>query len=200
MKNREKVFLRKPKRSGFTLLEILVSISIASILFIVLFSKIREFASLRKQLKQVESECLERQLCQIRLQELFSLLLVSDKEKQDRSFYTQQNSLVFQIQQTIDADPAFLGNLDCTMQFDPASGHLYLVTKNASGQERRELLVKGLLNCSMRFFSTKEKTWLNDWSQKNADLPAFFSIKCSKTFGQVDYLFAIDASTPQLQS
>lgn len=178
------------------MLEILISISIAGILFGVLFSKIREFASLRKQVKQVEAECLERQTCQIRLQELFgALVLPEEAEEKQPSLYTKQKNLFFQIEQTIDADPAFVGKLDCIVQFDAASGYLYLTMKNSSGQERKEILGKEILSYTMRFFSTKEKTWLTDWPQMDSALPAFISILCKKTFGDVDYLFALAVPT-----
>lgn len=181
------------KRRGFTLLEILISISIAGILFGVLFSKIREFASLRKEVKRVEAESLERQTFQIRLQELFTMLVSSKNQEESYSpLYTKQNNLFFQIQQPIDVDPSFVNILDCTVQFDAALGHLFLTMKNNSGVERKEILSQGISNCKMRFFNAKEKIWVDEWSRTSSEIPVFLSIICKKSFGEVEYLFPID--------
>lgn len=183
------------KKSSFSLLEILISISIAGILFGVLFSKFREFASLRKEIKQVEMECLERQHCEIRLYSLFGLLPINEDENSS-SLYTKQKNLCFKIHQPIDADPAFIGILDCLIEFQADIGHLCLTLKNSSGLERQEILGKKILHCKMRFFSAKEGVWLEEWPEKTPELPAFLSILCKKSFGEIDYLFPIHITSP----
>ena len=176
------------KKSSFTLLEILISISIAGVLFTILFSKFREFTSLRKEIKQIEMECLERQQCEIRLQRLFEELMPT---KETSSLYTKQKDLYFKINQPIDADSAFIGELDCQIQFKKDLKQLCLIMKNHLGQERDEVLNREVLHCKMRFFSAKEETWLEEWPQTLAESLAFLSILCEKPAGEIEYLFPI---------
>jgi type II secretory pathway pseudopilin PulG len=182
------------KKSPFTLLEILISISIAGILFSILFSKFREFASLRKEIKQIETACLERQQCEIRLQGLFELLTHANDKEASSPLYTKQKNLYFKVHQPVDADPAFIGELDCSIQFEKGSGQLRLTMKNHLGQQRDEILSRGILNCKMRFFSSNEGTWLEEWPQTVAELPVFVSILCEKSTGEIEHLFPIHFS------
>ncbi len=181
----------KIRRLGFSLLEILISISIAAILFGVLFSKVREFAFLRKECKSLEAECLERQAVQIRLQEVFSSLASSESAG---SFYTQSSSIHFQIEKTLDIDPSFIGKMQCSLSQEGEQLQFKMVGK--AGQSRSEVLATKIKGLSLRFFSAKEKTWAENWSKSSLDFPAFLSLICKTSRGDIEYFLPIASTQP----
>lgn len=181
------------KRRAFSLLEILISISVAGILLIVLFSRMKEFVFLRKEIASVETECLERQTIQIRLEELFSSLTPSEKEGDYRApIFYQKPQLCFQVTKELDVDPAFNSELFYTLSYDPQLKTLSLQGKTSTGAERKEILAKGVTHCSFRFYSEKEKSWKESWPQNSRELPMFISMTVEKKSREIEYLIPIE--------
>jgi len=183
------------KRRSFSLLEILISISIAAILFGVLFSKVRDFVFLRKEIGSAEQECFERQALQIRLEDLFSNLTATEKEGEfSAPFYYKDQKIYFQAVREIDIDPSFAAKLSYTLWLDPQTKTLSLSCKTPDGSERKEILSSGVHNCSFRFFSEKEAKWEDLWPQNSKKSPSFVQIICKKKTGEIEYLIPILSS------
>ena len=183
------------RRRPFSLLEILVSISIAAILFGVLFSKVRDFVFLRKEISSAEQECFERQAFQIRLEELFSNLATTEKEGEfSAPFYYKDQKIYFQAVREIDINPDFATKLSYTLWLDPQTKTLSLSCKAPDGAERNEILASGVLSCSFRFFSEKEAKWEDQWPQNSRKSPSFVQIAYKKKTGEIEYLIPILSS------
>jgi prepilin-type N-terminal cleavage/methylation domain-containing protein len=180
------------RRRSFSLLEIMVSISIASILFGVLFYKIRDFVFLRKEITSVEMECLERHALQIRLEELFSRLITTETEGEFSSpFYYKDHKIHFQVVREFDIDPSFVDKLHYTLWLDPQTNVLTLLCKNPAGAVRKEMLASGILSCSFRFYSEKEIRWQDQWPQNSKQSPTFVQLVCKKKNSSIEYLIPV---------
>lgn len=180
------------RRAAFSLLELLISVNIAAILFSVLFVKIRDFVYLRKELVSTERECLERQTLQIRLQQLLSSVSSFEKDGiYSAPLYCKNQKVHFQIVNEFDANPSFVDMLIYFLWFDPRTKTLILSCKNPSGLEREEILATKVKSCSFSFYTEKEKKWKSTWEQNSKDPPTFLHISCKKESGEIEYLIPV---------
>ncbi|MBS3905267.1 MAG: type II secretion system protein [Simkania sp.] len=180
------------KKRAFTLLEILIAMSLAGILFAILLSKIREHSFLRNDLKTVETECLERQALHIRLSELCAHLTSPKSEaKASSSITAEKGRIRFFIDAPLTTHPSDLGIHACMIWHDPTTQHLYLTTTNPTGQEHIDALAHGVKEWNFRFFSNETKSWLNAWSKDSVGSPGWMWIQYKKDYGEIEFLFPL---------
>lgn len=182
------------RRVSFSLLELLVSVSIAAILFSVLFVKIRDFVYLRKEIASTEKECLERQMLQIRLQELFSSLSCLEKDGiYFAPLYGNNQKIHFQVVNECDPNPSFVDTLAFTLWLDVRTKNIILSCKTTNGFEREETLATKVKSCSFSFYSEKETKWKSAWEQSSKDSPIFIQVICKKEHAEIEYLIPVHA-------
>lgn len=180
------------KKRSFSLLEILIALSLAAILFAVLFSKIREHISLRLKLKSAQQECLERQSFHIRLTEVLDKLAPSTKNGKIKApLSSSDRQIHFHIDVPLDVSPSRLGDQDCTLWLDIQEELVYLSTTDASGKKKDEVLSRKVKGWSYRFFSAKNKAWSKEWPEDSLEAPTFVSIQCKKDSGDIEFLFPL---------
>jgi len=181
------------KNRPFFLLEIVMAIGLASMLFTLLFRFLVSYATIEKKIEQTELVLLERARMQEKLESMFTSIESSTLE--DPSFYTldfpeeKSTSLVLLYNAGIDPDPAFSG---------PNMARLYLNKKGefcltqwplSKTDYRTEILLKDIRALEWELLGYKEASdtkaipitstrgWLPVWSKKQGGVPSIIRLK-----------------------
>ncbi len=163
-----------------SLLEVMISLALASILLTTLFSSFRELMQTNAKLSKMHQEKHWEYVLNVRLTQIFEAI------HSDALFTTEPyrdiapKALHFMFNNGIDADPKFCQELEGFL-FLSKEKELCLVIQSKGGSERKEIFVKNGKDYSLQFFDPVSKKWVSDWSQ--TVLPPIAQIAiCGKTF------------------
>jgi len=184
-------------KQPFVLLEILIGLSLMSMLLVFLFSFLAQNMRMEQKMEQARSYLLERQNVQIRLQDLFTSLTRTQLQS---PLYTQPlsgdeiPSLILHFDNGIDPDPAFSG---------PLLGRLYLENQNLclafwpleeKTKWRKEILLTHVTHLSYQFLH--EKSWLSSWSKERTDVPPLIRLQLQQEGRPLQFAFRLPLADP----
>jgi len=139
------------KKRHFTLIEILISLSLAAIILTVIFHFFSNLTTIEKNMTKAKEEILEKNYLQIKLNTIFSNLQYSKK-----TFFIKDNSLFCQFDNKIDPSALFCNVINAKLLID-SNNNLILETfpLKKEKSKRKEILKKNIK--SLRFTVLEKK-------------------------------------------
>lgn len=150
------------KKHAFTLLEVMISLSLLSILLVTVLGIYRYVDYTQKKVAIEEQNNFKLLYAQHRLSEVIPKAVSKTKGKEDYYFFTQKNPeglthLIFVYDNGADASPIFSGPVIGKLYLEP-NGELYLATWPLISREpsnppmRKELLLNGVSQIQYKFY------------------------------------------------
>ncbi|MBI2742285.1 MAG: hypothetical protein HYX48_00005 [Chlamydiales bacterium] len=170
------------RRRALSLLEVVIALSLTSILLFFLFGFYRQLTLLDVQAEKIQERISAREKTQLRLMQIFSNLPPED-EKTPPLFYTESTpegvdlSLVFSFDQGVDTEEKLSGKVRGVLLLTK-KGLLELHTLPLEGESirRREVLMQQVNSLSFSFFDPIKESWVTSWDQENESLPPMVKI------------------------
>lgn len=202
------------KKHSFTLLEILIAFSLASILFTCIFSNFAQMSKLQVQLEKAHALAIKRQGFDLYLRSLFARLpaAIEPAEKSedfvsplyiaDLNGAKGTGALWFSLTVDYDSDTRFIGPLDFCLYCDEKNHALKLLTRNAQGNEKVEELMPSVKSWKISLFDPEKGTWVHNWPKNTDYLPPLLKLQIleldKKKGRAVDFAFALPVSREAL--
>lgn len=199
------------KKKPFLLLEILIALSLASILLFFLFSFFTQSVKLESKIQNVATQLLQKQKTHNLIQDYFiSIAQIEDMP----SFYTKRfnnekcDSLVFVFDHGIDPDPAFSGVILGKIFLDEESNLSICIwpileNKKIPNLWRKQTLLKNVENVTFSFIgdskgqSDKEIfSWESSWPKEEQNIPLFMKMEVKKQGQILSHVFLLPNQFP----
>ncbi len=165
------------KKHTFTLLEVIIALSLFALMLSSLTITYRQFADKKLKTTRLKEESLSIERMRQRLLPLWTQIT----DYQTTPFHTEGhpqgrgNALFFSYFNELDLDPAFCTELKGCLYLN--KNHcLYLTLQTPTGQERTDLLLEGVATFTYAFFNPETALWQDEWSP-GTPLPPFFTIE-----------------------
>ncbi|MDE3055187.1 MAG: hypothetical protein KGI80_00605 [Verrucomicrobiota bacterium] len=179
----------KRQKRPVLLLEILIGLSLLSLLVLFLFRSMATHAAVTVRLEKIREEALQRQHLQMRLSDLFLTLA----KERPPSFYTQafpdakEESIVLVFDNGVDPDPRFSGTILGRIFVD-SKGNLSLAMwplekGDALLPWRKEILYSSVQKADFTFFGRSQQetfVWDTHWSKERPSPPYMIRLKLEK--------------------
>ena len=188
------------RKKYFTLIELIIALGLASILFMSLFSYYYQMSRnrmiLNQEVQKVEKWKLLESRLSIVLSKINGIKRKTMNEKTNRLFFYSSidNSLVFTYDNGADLDPRFSGLV--LAKLIVIDDNLYLVRwpihekkENFIGEqlEQREVIFTGIKNLQFYFSSREKNMWIFPWGYDHKGaLPDFIKLRMSFS-GEKDF-------------
>ena len=191
------------KKKAFLLLEILIALSLASILLFFLFSFFTQSVKMESKIQKTSTQIFQKQKFHNLIQD-YHISIANAPELP--SFYTKKfgkekcDSLVFLLDHGIDPNPEFCGIILTKIFLDHESNLSIcfwplLEDKKISTTWRMQTLLKNVQNVKFSFIGDslgqsdkKEFSWEPSWPKNGQNLPLFMKMEIEqngKTFSHV---------------
>ncbi len=179
------------KKRPFILFEILIGLSLLSVLLSILFSFFTSSAKLQLRLERAENDLLMRQHLQTRLQSILTSIIPPKSLEGQVSLYTLQAdkdldpSLIVTFDNGIDPDPAFSGAILGRIFLKENQLCLAMWPSEKKKGEiptvRREVLMEGVTSFTFRFLARNiDETieWKREWpKEKKGGIPSLILLE-----------------------
>ncbi len=194
--------MKKP----FLLLELLIALSLISMLTLLLFSFLKQNLIVEQKMDQTRHLVLERQSLQARIQDL----VMSIRTDTDSPFYTQIfpketfQSLILTFDHGIDPDPFFSGSLTGRLFVDENRNLSLAYWPNDPDKKhywRKEILLPNVSDFSMEFLSEskdpqKKSFWDLSWP-KTKKTPSILRITLTQNKNRLQFAFILPNTQPK---
>lgn len=169
------------KKRAFTLLEVILSLSLTAILMTVLMGSAAHLFFARARVESAKQEILAKMFVQERLSTIF--LSLDSPAPTENGLFPQGTpaslhsedglSLTLWLERQIDSDPAFCGKRKGMLCVEKERLVFKLFGKN--GEVREEVLLKGVKRASFQFFDPFEEPphLVDSWKEKTGETPSF---------------------------
>lgn len=184
-------------KKPFVLLEILIGLSLMSMLLVFLFSFLAQNMRMEQKMEQARSALLERQNVQLRLQDLFTSLTRAQLQS---PLYTQPlsdddtPSLILHFDNGIDPDPAFSGPLLARLYLENQNLCLVFWPLEEKNKWRKEILLTHVTHLSYQFLH--EKNWLISWPKERTDVPPLIRLQLQQEGRPLQFAFRLPLAEP----
>lgn len=168
-------------RRSFTLLEVVISLSLTGFLLFILIGSFTHTSAFRIKLEKAKREVHARVHVQERLTALFSSLCWESEEGEQTEsvFYTDRDSsLYFLFDNGLEEKDSFSGKVRAKLFLDPKH-KLQLIITGKRGEQRKELLAENIAALSWQFFDSVGRKRTASWSKESLDLPALVFLTLS---------------------
>jgi hypothetical protein len=165
----------------FSLLEVVIGLSLTALLLTILFNTYREISLMQGKVKQVRDQIHWELITQLRLNQVFetlslgSLFYTEDPKFQARLFMTQNPYPVlhFKFDNGVDRDPQFGGVVMASLGLH--DGDFSLLLKG----QRKEVFLPNAKDVKFSFYDPTKKTWLCNW--QGVGFPAMIKMEVNNT-------------------
>jgi Prokaryotic N-terminal methylation motif len=196
------------RKHAFSLLEILIAFTLASILFGCIFLNFSQTNQLQSQLEKAHSLAVNRQGMQLQLQSLLINLPTSieGQEKSDSPLYIadfnpkRTKALWFTLKVDYSDDKRFIGPLTYCLYHNEKSHTLQLMARNSHGDEKIEEIMRHVQAWEFSLFDPEKKSWVTTWPQDINYLPTclklqIFEKERKEKSEPLEFTFMLPAST-----
>ncbi|HEY5259915.1 MAG TPA: DUF1494 domain-containing protein [Rhabdochlamydiaceae bacterium] len=150
--------MKKKMKSPFTLIEVMIGLSLSAIVLAFLFQFYTTLSRSHLELAKSKEEVLSAQRVQLRLNQVFGAV--------SEPFYLEKGALVFDFDNGIDPNPHFCGPVTGMLYLDEKK-QLSLVTWSHLKEPRREVLVPTVSTYELSFFDQiDKKAWVSQWKKE----------------------------------
>lgn len=170
----------------FTLLEVLISLTLTTIILGVLLSAYFQAESLSREGEKLQREIQPKRALAARLDEIF-LNLEQPKANEQFFFMPVESELLFSYYNGANLDPAFSGEVLGRLFLDD-QGYLVMLTwpprklwpEGGFPPFRREVLLTGIDQIGFKFFATATESqparWVESWAKDVQELPGIIEL------------------------
>lgn len=195
-------------KKPFFLFEILIALSLMTILLSLLFSFMVQSVRVEKKMEKARAVILERQHLQIRIQDLLTTL---SPQEGLPPLYTQTfpkekgMSLIAFFDYGIDPDPAFSGIVTGRIFIDEQNNLCLACWPRAEDKEhlwRKEILLSNVSNVSLQFLTAIETpdapkvAWSPSWPKEKKELPGMIRMSLQQGENFLQFAFRIPQAHP----
>lgn len=201
---------------AYFLLEILIGLSLLSMLLVILFSFMAQSAQVEKRLERAYATIVERQNLQVRLQDVFTSLT---RERDLKPLYTKRfpkegsDSLIALFDNGVDPDPAFSGAILARVFADEQKNlclALWPIAKDKTSSRpfRKEILLRQIDSYAFEFLGEKQghdlnvnsitahAGWHPVWKETRSDVPSIVRLTIQGPDGPIRFAFRLPTSEP----
>ncbi len=203
---------KKTRKKPLSLLEVVIALSLTSILLFFLFGYYRQLIMVDLDVEKLQERFSARERVQTRLMQVFSSF--PPLEKKDPGFlYTDTTpegvdlSLIFAYENGLDSDPLLSGRVKGIL-FVSRDKKLKMRTLSLEEKagEREEVLMESVQSISFSFLNSAEDKWDSLWAKDAAAFPAVVKLRVCEDNKQekkkegdqennkIDYAFFLPAS------
>ncbi len=194
---------KRARRRSFTLLEVVIALSLTSIALFFLFGYYHQLTVVSLEAEKIQERFSARQRLQTRLMQVFSDFPTGDK--QEGFLYTDTTSeglnlsLIFAFNHGIDSDPLLCGQVKA-MLFLARDKKLKLRILPLEGktEEREEILIEQIDSIAFSFFDLRIDDWKSEWNKDAAAFPSMLKVILTEKTGDkkedVSYAFFLPSS------
>lgn len=170
----------------FTLLEVLISLTLTTIILGVLLSAYFQAQSLSRDGEKLQRELQPKRALAARLEDIF-FNLEAPKLNEQFFFTPVEDELLFSYNNGANLDPVFSGEVLGRLFLDD-KGHLVMLTwpprklwpEGGFPSFRREVLLENVEAVQFQFFATAKDTltarWVESWTRESQDLPGIIQL------------------------
>jgi type II secretory pathway pseudopilin PulG len=200
------------KKKCFLLLEILISLSLLSILLTFLFHSMAQGIKMEERVEQARTILLARQRLQTRLQDLF--LTVTPEHLPP--IYTlvfpdeKKASLVVYFDHGIDPNPTFSGPVLGRIYLDEESNLVLAIwpleKEKRNRPWRKEILLRHVTHFQFEFLGQRQKkedvavgndlAWYQQWPKKRLEIPSMIRLAITQNKTKLLFAFFLTTSEP----
>jgi len=179
----------KKRKKSLTLLEVIIALSLASILLTTVFSTYYQITVAHRKLEKAKEAVLSNKIIQQRLCYIFSHLSFEKKinsSTQTESippFYTsklpdsKEIALILEYNNGIDPDPSFCGNIKSELYLTHEN-ELCLMSYSLNGMKRKEIFKENISRWQMTFFEPLSKDpHTHSWDFEKEGAPPIVEIE-----------------------
>ena len=195
------------KKRFFTLIEVLISISLFSIIITLLFSYFVKITKLEKRMDGMKKEFFLKNRANIKLNYIFTQIKSKDLLENPR-LYTEyeknSNMLTLRVlfDNGIDFDPNFSNLQTAKIYVDDKKNLILDVFSEKTEKPRREILLKDVYSIEYQFLSREDEKmkktqkkeiaknifWYYFWPKENSDVPSIVKMTVNKDLKFVFFL------------
>ncbi len=175
--NRRKLSpLRVSKRRSLTLLEVMISLSLAAILLAALTTSYYQASKKRAVAQLLKKNSLSTELLRQKLIHLFAQAAAGKSPQFQTASHPQAvgPALYLTFHHEIDINPAFCGDISGILYQSPTN-QLCLASWASNGDARVDVLLEQIKSCCFSFFDPNKKVWRPSW-EKKGEFPPFFKL------------------------
>lgn len=198
-----------PNKRTFILLEILIGLTLMSILFAFLFTSMTRSREFETKIEKARSELLERQRFQSRLQDLF-LTMKAPSLYTKRLLGDKNESLIAAFDHGIDPDPDFSGPVLARVYLDESrnlSLAIWPLEKEKKKRSwRNEILLSQVDDVELRFLGKKKEpgiypvnaqfAWYDCWPESRGENPMMVRLLVRQKGTLLPYAFFFSNPEP----
>lgn len=192
------------KKRFFTLIEVMISISLLSIIIMFLFNYFVKITKIEKKIDIIRNETFDKSLLHVRLNYIFTQIK-RDNFFNKSSIYLENEKfpILFTIFDAgIDPDPNFSGFIQGRLYVDKAKNLCLEKLSNDEKNKRKEILFKNIKSLEYKFLSKKDEKlkkfikdditknifWYNSWPKDFSEMPSIVHMTINK---DLKYVFFI---------
>ncbi|HSW87416.1 MAG TPA: DUF1494 domain-containing protein [Rhabdochlamydiaceae bacterium] len=170
----------------FTLLEIVIAMTLTAFLITVLFSFYRESSMIGMQLEQAKQKILLQELFQERMTQVFNQIRLEEGENKDKepplftSSFIDANGPVLNLyyDNGVDHQPEFCDMVK-GMLYVNQHKELCFTTSSKENLTRKDVFFDGVAELRFYFFDPDEKEWVSFWKKEKHALPSMVKLSMS---------------------
>lgn len=183
----------RKKRCPFTLLEIMIAITLMGILSTVLFSSLRHVLFANAEIQRLKQESHSKVVFKHRLEQMFSKLSNEKKGSAILDYQEKPISLTIQYKNGLERDSKFWHTVEGKLYIDQESKTIWLKTISKEGQ-REEILFQGAKGLSFLFFNPETKKWEEKWDSPS-EVPLMLQVRIERIEDEpLDFAFFLDSN------
>jgi prepilin-type N-terminal cleavage/methylation domain-containing protein len=190
------------KRRSFTLIEVLVVLSLTAILLTVLFDFLKEMGFQQQKVIVVKETLKTQQSFRLRFFEHFKAVVFEGgapkgQEKEKRKYFrtveldTAKGPLLqFTFNNKVDPHPLFCGVVKAEIFLNLQKEMIFAVhSLKEDGKKREEVLFRNVEALSFQFFDPVKKVWEQAWPQNKESLPSMVKIHFKQDSEMLQFAF-----------
>ncbi len=191
---------KKSLRQSLTLLEVMIALSLTSVMLFFLFGFFREITVKNHEAEKIQEKFFSQEKAHMRLSGLFSEFLeFSDAQA---LLYTDVKeaspSLLGTFYAPVDADPLFSGALLATLYLSRKGAlELEISPLGEEGKSKKETLLENIQEIAFSFFDLEKKVWKDKWEKGSSRFPAMIQITLTQKNKEPKLHFAFFLSSAQ---
>lgn len=163
------------KKYSITLIEVVIALSILSVLIFTLFSLYRNLSKGEEKLTRSMMKVYEKHQCYAVLQRIFSQL-----QLEEETFYTEadpvkrENALVLKWNNAVQMNPELSGPIEGKIYSKEGTLYLQYLKKNKVLDEMP--LFENVESMNFQFYNVELNEWMKNWDKQAKSFPAIVKI------------------------
>lgn len=170
------------KKRSFTLLEVVIALGLAAILFTALFGRMKHLFVTNQRLEKATTQVLAQKHVHERLSLLFHTLDLTNQGKKEPPLSSKDGTkLKIRFDNGVQRDRTLSGYIEGTIEIEKNDKQKNLVINilDTEGNTHREPLFTNILDAKWTFYdrTQKKKGWVNSWNERVREFPPMIKLQ-----------------------